>query len=237
MPFEHDKPAPAPAELPLPAGEESIARETIADHARYFNATRDARYKYLPTRAVRAGDVVGAKGEVYLDGFKLGHFLRLEYGGARLNANARRLNRILGKSVIGEIRLWSRSSPRPVTARSPFYYCKWTRAYQLEVWEALETPPGTHHSFRVLDFMGSGGSITKIAAFNSILADLRDAWSLSLEMREGGSYEPYGYAIRDDFAAWDSLEVAGPPDDGPRQSAGPVRQAVRVPHTSLHLVL
>ena len=53
-------------------------------HARYLNATRSERYRYTVQEVRSQVDITALKGEVYLDGLYLTHYLRIEYRASRL---------------------------------------------------------------------------------------------------------------------------------------------------------
>ena len=173
-------------------------------HAEYLNATRSGRYRYNVQEVRGKADINFLKGEVYLDGLRLGNFLRIEYRAGRLVETARERHRFLGSSVIAHVDLGEANGARP-QADVKMHLCPWINAYQVELWETLEPPPGRRHDYQVLDLMGHEGSIVRVKAFADALSDVRQVRRLNLSFRENDYYQPSGFFIppqaasRDDF--------------------------------------
>lgn len=171
-------------------------------HAQYLNATRSTRYRYN-VREVRGKQGINVlKGEVYLDGDRLGNFLRIEYRSNRLVEVAREESRFLRNDILAYVSLNPDNDTNAEFNNLRLHYCPWIDAYQVEIWETLEAPRGTSHDFKVLDLMGHQGSIVRIPTFNSLLADVKSIRTLDLAFRESDRDYPYGYAIRN--PVWDN---------------------------------
>jgi hypothetical protein len=171
-------------------------------HAQYLNASRSVRYRYN-VREVRSKMHVSVlKGEVYLDGKFLSNFLRIEYHAGRLVEKTRERLRFIRGELIGRIKVIPENLQHVEMEHVKLNYCPWIDAYQVEIWETLEPPPGNHHDFQVLDMMGKGGSITKVKNFNSALRDLRSLNRLELAFRENDRDLPFGYKIEN--PEWDN---------------------------------
>jgi len=172
-------------------------------HEAYLNATRSARYRYNVQEVRGYLDLSVLKGEVYMDGMFLSTFLRVEYRGARLVEQTRTRNRLLGPRLVAWVKARTTSGVEAET-RLTLHWDRWIEAYQAEIWDTLEPPATTHHDFMILDLMGSGGEITRIPAFDSVLADIRAVRQVELAFREANTYQPYGIALSDADAAWDN---------------------------------
>ncbi|HEX8437601.1 hypothetical protein [Archangium sp.] len=165
-------------------------------HAQYLNATRSPRYRYNVTEVRSTVDVAVLKGEVYLDGRFLSNFLRIEYRGSRLVELTRERNRFMCRELIGWMKLHPKDASLQAEAEVRLEYCRWTDAYQVELWQTLEVPPGARaHDLGVLDQMGRHGTITRVRAFDAALNDLKGLKALELAFREGPREWPSGHAI------------------------------------------
>ena len=196
-------------------------------HAQYLNATRSTRYRYDVQEVRGKADINVMKGCVYLDGLRLCNVLRIEYRASRLVETARERNRFLGPSVIGGIELEGPNGP--VQAYARLNLCPWIDAYQVEIWETLQPPPGRRHDWQVLDLMGAGGSIICEPAFRDALRDTKALRRLRLWFREGDYSEPTNYFIPDHVSTWDNFyerntQVPNRPDE-PSSGANTVKEA------------
>jgi len=172
-------------------------------HAQYLNATRSPRYRYNVREVRGKADINVLKGEVYLDGIRLCNFIRLEYRASRLVETARERNRLLGSSVLAELRIAPQTGPA-AQARVRLGYCPWINAYQVECWETLEPPHGKRHDYQVLDLMGAGGQITRVPQFAPALKDVRSIKWVNVSFRENDLTEPTGFSVSDAQASWDN---------------------------------
>jgi mannose-6-phosphate isomerase-like protein (cupin superfamily) len=172
-------------------------------HAQYLNATRSPRYRYNVTEVRSKIDLQILKGEVYLDGEKISNFLRVEYRAARLIEQTRERGRFLTRGCVAWLRL-SADGTAQADARVRLEYCPWIDAYQAEVWETLEAPPGRRHDWKVAQMMGRDSSITRIPAFNPALADIRALRRVEAAVREDYIQSPSGFSISDSDASWDN---------------------------------
>ena len=170
-------------------------------HAAYLNATRSSRYRYNVQEVRNQLDIGVLKGEVYLDGERLTNFLRIEYRASRLVEQAREKARFLRGELLNWVRLRPEESA-PVEATLKLRYCPWVDAYQVEVWETLEPPPGKVHDFSVLDLMGRDNSITRVKPFGPALKNIRALRQLELAFRENDRDLPFGWQI--DNPDWDN---------------------------------
>jgi len=173
-------------------------------HNEYLNATRSPRYRYNVQEVRGYLDITVLKGEVYVDGTRLAGFLRIEYRGSRLVEQTRIKNRFLGERLVAWIKLRDATDANTPEARVTLHWDQWVEAYQTEIWETLEMPATTHHDFMVLDMMGDDGSITRVDAFSSLLADPHVVRRVELAFREAEVNEPFGTFISDQDAAWDN---------------------------------
>jgi mannose-6-phosphate isomerase-like protein (cupin superfamily) len=160
-------------------------------HAQYLNATRSSRYRYNVQEVRGQLDINVLKGEVYLDGKFLCNFLRVEY----------RASRFIRGELLSYINLLPEDLP-PTAATIKLTYCPWIDAYQVEIWESLETPDNTSHDVKVLDMMGYQGSITRIPAFNAALKNIKQLKRLELAFRENDRDLPFGFTIGN--PSWDN---------------------------------
>ncbi len=170
-------------------------------HSEYLNATRSERYRYNVREVRGQGDITVLKGEVYLDGQRYSNVLRIEYRASRLVEKARIRNRFLRGELLAYINLLPSNSPS-VDGILKLSYCPWIDAYQVELWETLETPDTQAHDARVLDLMGFQGSITVLPGMGPALANLPDLRRLELAFRENDRDLPFGFAINN--PEWDN---------------------------------
>lgn len=173
-------------------------------HAQYLNATRSARYRYDVQEVRGKADINVLKGDVYLDGIKLCGFLRVECRASRLVEVARQHNRFLGSAILMNIRIAAEDTA-PAEARLRMDFCPWINAFQVECWETLESPAGARHDYQVLDMMGHGGAITRVPQFADSLKNVKAIRWVNLSFRESDTYEPSGFTISDQDAAWDNF--------------------------------
>jgi mannose-6-phosphate isomerase-like protein (cupin superfamily) len=171
-------------------------------HARYLNATRSSRYRYNVTE-VRGGPGINVmKGEVYLGGQRLCGMLRIEYTAVRLLEQARELNRRLGPKV----KAWCRVVPLDAAeAGEQTVTLHWDPvigAYAVEIWETLETPPGSVHDHRVLVQMGRDAPITRASELSPALADLKSLRTVEVAFREDDTLYPTEQPLGN--AQWDN---------------------------------
>jgi mannose-6-phosphate isomerase-like protein (cupin superfamily) len=196
-------------------------------HAQYLNATRSARYRYRVREVRGKADINVLKGEVYLDGIKLCNFLRLECRGARLVEVARERNRFLGGAILANISLYYGDDSRADAEEVRMHFNPWINAFQVECWETLEPPPGKRHDYQVLDMMGHGGSITRVPEFAEALKDLRALRQVEVSFRENDYYQPSGFFVPRDQAAWDNYyerNVQVPNTDEPSSDENTVKE-------------
>lgn len=172
-------------------------------HAQYLNATRSARYRYNVREVRGKADINVLRGEVYMDGTRLCNFLRIEYRGARLTEVARERGRFLGRDVVAWVSL-APGTPLAAEAKLRMHHCPWIDAFQVELWETLEPPPGKRHDYQVLDLMGAGGSVTRVHAFAAALADLKSVGTIRLAFSENPVEQPSGLVIPATEIAWDN---------------------------------
>lgn len=172
-------------------------------HAQYLNATRSPRYRYN-VREVRAKvDIQILKGEVYMDNVRLCNFLRIEYRGGRLIEQVRERGRFLKRGLVAWMRLHPEKLPA-AESRVRMEYCPWIDAFQAEVWETLEPPPGARHDFQVAAMMGRDSCITRVPAFNPALEDIRALKQVEVAIREDYTQYPSGFTIAENDACWDN---------------------------------
>jgi len=171
-------------------------------HARYLNATRSDRYRYNVTEVRSQAGLLAMKGEVYLDAQFLTNFLRVEYRSERLTELAREKNRFLADQVILWLKVLPGDPAKTAEAFTHLHYCPWTNAYQVEIWQTLETPGSSRHDFKILDMMGKDGPITEIPALGPALDDLKALRQVLLAVRENDRDLPIGYLITD--PQWDN---------------------------------
>ena len=171
-------------------------------HAQYLNAALSERYRYNVQEVRSKVDMTILKGEVYMDGLFYSHFLRIEYRGGRLVELARENRRFLQTELLAFVGLLPEDNSLTADAIVKLHYCPSIGAYQVEIWQTLETPDTSHHDFKVLNMMGKDKAITRIAAFNPALADIKSLRRIELAFRENDRDLPFGYAITN--PAWDN---------------------------------
>ncbi|WP_139488526.1 cupin domain-containing protein [Brevibacillus dissolubilis] len=170
-------------------------------HAQYLNATRSGRYRYNVQEVRSKHDVTVLKGEVYMDGRFLTHFMRIEYRASRLVEVAREKQRFLRDEILA----WVKIHPEDGTQEEAIvklHYCNWIKAYQVEIWESLNPPVGSKHDYMILGQMGQNGAITRVRPFSQALAEPKKIKRLELKFRENDKDQPYGYTIND--PQWDN---------------------------------
>ncbi len=170
-------------------------------HAQYLNATRSERYRYNVREVRGQGDISVLKAEVYVDGRRYSNVLRIEYRASRLVEKLRQRGRFLRSELLAYVNLLPGDKPS-ADATVKLTYCPWIDAYQVELWETLESLESQPHDARVLDLMGYEGSITAVPAMRSILADLPALKRLELAFRENDRDLPFGFAINN--PEWDN---------------------------------
>jgi hypothetical protein len=181
-------------------------------HAQYLNATRSPRYRYNVLEVRGRADFIVMKAEVYLDGKFLCNALRLEYRAGRLAEQVRERGRFLR----GEVLAWVELVHKDISDKDPrlkryvkMFYDLYIDAYQVEIWETLEAPPSSSHSYKVLDQMGLHKPITVVPGFHEALHKLRDLDEVRLAFRESDIDRPFNYRIRnpdpdDTNCGWDN---------------------------------
>lgn len=173
-------------------------------HAQYLNATRSPRYRYNVQEVRSQADITVMKGEVFIDGLFLTNFLRVEYRASRLVEVAREKGRFVRGRVMGWIRLLPEAPLAPAETRVALHACRWTDSLQVEIWETLEAPAGSHHDASVLDLMGAQRDITRVRVFDDALRNIKGLRRLELAFRENDRDLPFGYTVSDSAAAWDN---------------------------------
>ncbi|BCA61198.1 hypothetical protein HMP09_0432 [Sphingomonas sp. HMP9] len=168
-------------------------------HAQYLNATRSSRYRYNVWEVRGKADLTILKGEVYLDGTKITNFLRIEYRASRLVEVLRESNRFLGPSLVADVRAALANENVSAQTRVSLDFCPWINAYQVELWETLEPPPGRRHDYQVLSMMGHNGAITTVPKINPVLADgaFEDLRWVNVWFEESPVYQPLGRTVPD----------------------------------------
>lgn len=178
-------------------------------HAQYLNATRSPRYRYNVREVRSKADATVMKGEVFLDDFRLCNFVRIEYRGSRLVEQVRERGRLLTGQIVAWIRLLPDDPGNAAEARVKMSYCPWISAFQVELWDSLETPNNLRHDIKVLDLMGRDASITRVRQFAGALVDLKALHKVELAFRENTQHMPFGYTVVDGpgphDAAWDNF--------------------------------
>ena len=195
-------------------------------HAQYLNATRSVRYRYVVQEVRGKSEINVMKGQVFLDGLQICNFLRIEARGGRLAEVARERSRFLGPDIMADIGLSPVGGQR-LDALVRMHFCPWINAYQVELWETLEPPPGKHHDYQVLDMMGYRGSITRVPEFAKALADLPALKRIDLAFRENDVAYPSRSFVNDADAAWDNYykrNIQVPNTQDPSSSANTVEQ-------------
>src|SRR6185436_16435109 len=159
-------------------------------HARYLNATRSRRYRYNVQEARGKFDTIVLKGEVYMDGLFLSNFVRIEYRAGRLVEVAREKGRFVRGGLLAWLRLRVDDDP-PAEATVKMQYDRWVDAFQVELWQTLEPPPGRRHDFQVLDMMGREGQITHVPALDLALANVKKIRQVELAFSENDRDLPF----------------------------------------------
>jgi quercetin dioxygenase-like cupin family protein len=159
-------------------------------HARYLNATVSDRYRYRVTEVRDKHDVCVMKGDIYLDGRFLTRFLRIEYRASRLVEAAREQLRFVENRLNAWLQIVDRSK---IEAQLNLHYCRWIDAYQVEVWQSLETPPHQHHDVRVQAMMGMNTQITRVPAFAEVFKNLQNLNEVHLAFSESEKDDYRGY--------------------------------------------
>ncbi len=162
-------------------------------HARFLNASISPRYRYNVTEVRNKSDITILKGEVYLDENLLTHFMRIEYRASRLVEITRERGRILrDKVMIENMRLLEHK----VSAKSiTLNFSKQIQAYQVEIWQTLETTAGTSHDVKILNMMGRNGSITRLRPFSAAFENPKAIKNIEMSFREYETDLPYGYRV------------------------------------------
>ncbi|WNJ19481.1 hypothetical protein [Pontibacter sp. G13] len=173
-------------------------------HARYLNATRSTRYRYNVTEVRGKADMIVMKGQVYLDGKFMTNFMRIEYRGARLLELSRANDRLLGRELLALVRLFPENSQETPESFVKLHYCEWVKAYQVEIWDTLETPGSSPHHIKVLDLMGHNAEITRIKEFTPHIQDIYSIKQVELAFRENETQYPLGWMITEMDAEWDN---------------------------------
>jgi oxalate decarboxylase/phosphoglucose isomerase-like protein (cupin superfamily) len=115
---------------------------------------------------------------------------------------ARERERFLKDSVLCYVKLQHQDPLKSAEALVRLHYDAWINAYQTEIWDTLEPPPTKQHDIKVANMMGREGSITRVRAFNTALADADGIRRVSLAFRENDIDIPFGYNIGD--PQWDN---------------------------------
>jgi mannose-6-phosphate isomerase-like protein (cupin superfamily) len=171
-------------------------------HAQYLNATVSSRYRYNVTEVRNKLDIAVLKGEVYLDGALLTNFIRMEYRASRLVELVREKGRFLQESIMAYFKVTPSDQSKVAEGTVKLHYDPWIRAFEVEIWGALEPPPGMTHDIKVLSLMGRYGEITRLKNFDPAIADIDSIKQVVTALRENDIDEPIGYAIQD--PAWDN---------------------------------
>ncbi len=171
-------------------------------HAQYLDATRSSRYRYNVQEVRSKGDATVLKGEVYLDGRFLSNFLRIEYRAARLTEVSRQKARFLQDKVKVYVKLLSEDPNQNTDAVVVMHYCDWIQAYQVEIWDTLESPFGTRHDYKIITQMGREMPITRIPQFTVRIREIKQLRQLELAFREYDLDLPFGTTIED--VQWDN---------------------------------
>jgi len=193
-------------------------------HARYLNATRSRRYRYNVQEVRGKFDTIVLKGEVYMDGLFLSNFVRIEYRAGRLVEVARERGRFVRGELLAWLRLRVDDDP-PAEATVKMQYDRWVDAFQVELWQTLEPPPGRRHDFQVLDMMGREGQITHVPALDLALANVKKIRQVELAFSENDRDLPFGYPIAPGERAWDNNFISShqePRSQTPSDSANTV---------------
>jgi hypothetical protein len=176
-------------------------------HQAYLNATRSSRYRYHVHEVRGYQELQCLKGQVFLDGAFLCHFLRIEYRGSRLTEVVRTKDRFLRNSCDAWIRLTDDSGRQAATDPQrlvTLHYDDWVNAFQAEIWSTLQTPATVRHDTAVLSMMGHGNQITRVSELDALMADETSIAKVEVAFREPSRYFPFGKAIGTDDLAWDN---------------------------------
>jgi len=173
-------------------------------HAQYLNATRSDRYRYNVQEVRAYADIIVMKGEVYMDGAFLCNFLRVEYRAARLVEQIRERGRFLKNELIAWVKVLPGDEQDGPSAYVKLHFDSWINAFQVELWETLEPPPGKNHDFTVLDMMGNNRSITRVKSFVPHMRNIKALKRVALAFRESDRDLPFGYAISEENTGWDN---------------------------------
>jgi len=190
-------------------------------HARHLNAARSPRYRYNVQEVRSKPDITVLKGEVFLDGYPLTSFLRLEYRSGRLTEQVRERGRRVRDKVEAWVRVRPDGDQHVAEGNLTLHYDPDVDAHQVEVWQTLEPPAGAWHDFRVLDMMGRDAPITRLPAFNPALADVKALRRVEVAFREADRYLPFGYHIGADAAEWDNNLVGSHEEPRVAQPSSP----------------
>lgn len=173
-------------------------------HAQYLNATRSARYQYNVLEVRGRADFIVMKAEVYIDGSFFCNALRIEYRGGRLAEQVRERGRLIGDAVLAWLELSHSDTGLGDGLRRyvKMFYDAYIDAYQAEIWETLEAPATTSHSFKVLDQMGLHKPITAVPGFRGAMRDIRGLTAVRASFREPEVDRPLNYKIND--PGWDN---------------------------------
>ena len=210
--IEQDRVAQAPPGSMVPAGHFTAPWNEVFKivffpdriyHPQYLNATRCPRYQYNVQEVRGRADFKILKTEVYLDCKFLCNALRIEYRAGRLAEQVRERGRLLGNEVLARVEL-SHQDVAPGAGLKRYvkmFYDEHVNAYQVEIWETLEPPPTSSHSFKVLNQMGLHKPITAIPVFRPALNDIRGLNGVSVSFRETDLDRPLNYRISN--PGWD----------------------------------
>ncbi|HEX2058974.1 MAG TPA: cupin domain-containing protein [Actinomycetota bacterium] len=171
-------------------------------HARYLNATRSSRYRYNVTEVRGGPDINVMKGEVYLGGTRLCGILRIEYVASKLVEQAREFGRRLGPTVKAWVRAIPDDTSKAGETTVTLHWDPMIGAYAVELWETLESPPGTPHDHRVLSMMGRDAPITRASELEAAIADYPTLRQVALAFREDDVLYPTGQPIGN--VQWDN---------------------------------
>lgn len=171
-------------------------------HAQYLNATRSSRYRYNVREVRSKHDATVLKGQVFMDGRFLCNFMRIEYRAGRLVEVVREAGRRLGNDIMVWVKIHPADASLTADATIKMHFDRLIGAYQVEIWDTLEPPPGCTHNFRVLNIMGYNRSITRLPSFSPGLKDIKAVRQVELAFRENDIDLPRGFAITN--PQWDN---------------------------------
>jgi mannose-6-phosphate isomerase-like protein (cupin superfamily) len=164
-------------------------------HARYLSATRSSRYRYNVTEVRGGADINVMKGDVYLSGIRLCGMLRVEYAATKLVEQAREFNRRLGPTIKAWVKVIPQDQANTGEQTVTLHWDPIISAYAVEIWETLETPPGSVHDHRVLSLMGRDAPITRASELALALGDLPSLRQVAVAFREDDLLYPTGQPI------------------------------------------